>query len=309
MQWKKLGVIWQPSGDLWWARKYATCPTPYWLKDGSLRIYLQCRDEHNIGRIGYVDVDPANPFTVLRVSEKPVLDIGELGAFDDNGVFQTSIVEAQDGRLFMYYVGFELCHHIRYRLLTGLAVSNDGGESFEKVKTTPILERSATEMHFRCGPFVLPAIGEGYRMWYVAGSEWEEIEGKPMPVYDIRYAESADGVHWPEQGLVVLPVEREREHGFGRPYVVKKDNGCYQMFYSIRKKTPRAYRMGYAESTDGMHWQRKDAAMGLDVSALGWDSEAIEYAAIMKVGERILCFYNGNDFGATGFGVAELVEE
>lgn len=307
MKWRKLGVVWQPNGDLWWARKYATCPTPYWLKDGSLRIYIQCRDEHNVGRIGYVDVDPDDPLHVLRVSEKPVLDIGIPGAFDDNGVFQTSVVQAHDGRLLMYYVGFELCHHIRYRLLTGLAVSNDGGETFKKVKTTPILERSATEMHFRGGPFVLPATGGGYRMWYVAGSEWEEIDGKSMPVYDIRYAESTDGEHWPEQGLVILSPERKREHGFGRPYVVQQDNR-YQMFYSVRKKSPCAYRMGYAESTDGIHWQRKDAEIGLDISSHGWDSDAIEYAAIVEVGRRTLCFYNGNDFGAAGFGVAELEE-
>lgn len=307
MQWKKLGVVWQPDGDLWWARKYATCPTPLFLNDGSLRLYVQCRDEDGVGRIGYVDVDPENPSHVLRVSKEPVLDVGAPGAFDDNGVFQTSVLQSEDGRLFMYYVGFELCHHIRYRLLAGLAVSNDGGETFQKIKTTPILERSPTEMHFRAGPFVWPATGGGYQMWYVAGSEWEDIDGKPMPVYDIRYAESVDGVHWPEEGRIVLRVDRDKEHGFGRPYIVKKQNH-YQMFYSIRKKSPCAYRMGYAESVDGIHWQRKDKEVGLDVSIVGWDSEAIEYAAVVDVGNRTLCFYNGNDFGGTGFGVAELVK-
>ncbi|MBC7488706.1 MAG: hypothetical protein H7240_00375, partial [Glaciimonas sp.] len=159
MQWKKLGVVWQPSGDLWWSRKYASCPTPLFLKDGSLRLYVQCRDAHGVGRIGYVDVDPENPLRVLQVSQQPVLDVGAPGAFDDNGVFQTSVVQTEDGSLFMYYVGFGLGHNIRYRLLTGLAVSTDGGNTFQKLKTTPILERSATEMHFRCGPFVWPATG------------------------------------------------------------------------------------------------------------------------------------------------------
>jgi predicted GH43/DUF377 family glycosyl hydrolase len=307
MQWKKLGVVWSPSGDLWWARKYATCPTPLFLKNGSLRLYIQCRDDVGVGRIGYVDIDPENPSNVLRISKEPVLDVGVPGAFDDNGVFQTSVVQANDGRLFMYYVGFELCHHIRYRLLTGLAVSHDGGEIFEKVKTTPILERSATEMHFRSGPFVLPTAGGRYQMWYVAGSEWEVIDGKPMPVYDVRCIESIDGIHWPEQGSVVLRVDRDKEHGFGRPYVVKKQN-LYQMFYSIRKKQPCAYRMGYAESTDGVHWQRKDEEIGLDVSSEGWDSDSIEYAAVVDIGNKTLCFYNGNDFGGTGFGVAVLVK-
>ena len=307
MQWKKLGAVWQPDGDLWWARKYATCPTPLFLSAGSLRLYVQCRDEDGVGRIGYVDVDPENPTHVLCVSKDPVLDVGEPGAFDDNGVFQTSVMQSENGRLFMYYVGFELCHHIRYRLLTGLAVSSDGGETFQKVKATPVLERSAKEMCIRGGAFVWTTTGGRYQMWYVAGSEWEEIDGKSMPVYDIRYAESADGIHWPEEGRVVLQVDREKEHGFGRPYIVKKQN-LYQMFYSIRKKSPRAYRMGYAESVDGIHWLRKDEEMGLDVSVGGWDGDAIEYAAVLDVGNKTLCFYNGNDFGGTGFGVAELVK-
>jgi predicted GH43/DUF377 family glycosyl hydrolase len=307
MQWEKLGVIWRPHGDLWWAKNYASCPTPLFLADGSLRLYIQCRDEHGVGRVGYVDVDPENPTRVLRVSGEPVLDVGVPGAFDDNGVFQTSVVEAEDGRLFMYYVGFELCHHIRYRLLTGLAISVDGGDTFQKVQSTPILERSPAEMHFRGGPFVRVRERGCYQMWYVAGSEWEVIDGKSMPVYDIRYAESVDGIHWPDEGRVVLTVDRTSEHGFGRPYIVKKEN-FYQMFYSIRKKAPRGYRMGYAESLDGKSWTRKDEQMGLDISDKGWDSDAIEYAAIVDVGAKTLCFYNGNDFGATGVGVAEMIK-
>jgi hypothetical protein len=306
MQWNKLGVVWQPDGMMWWAGKYAACPTPFFLKDGSLRVFIQCRDEGGVGRVGYVDVDPEKPTRVLRISAQPVLDVGLPGAFDDNGVFQTSVMQIDDGRIFMYYVGFELCHRIRYRLLTGLAVSNDEGRTFQKMKTTPILERSPSEMHFRCGPFVRPAIGGGFQMWYVAGSEWEEIEGKPMPVYDIRYAESLDGVHWPDEGRIVLQIDRNSEHGFGRPFIVKKQNH-FQMFYSIRKKSPRAYCLGYAESLDGIAWQRKDEEMGIEVSKGGWDSESVEYAAIVNVGKKTLCFYNGNDFGATGFGVAELV--
>ena len=245
MKWKKLGVIWQPEGNLWWAKKYATCPTPLFRQDGSLRIYLQSRDALGVGRVGYVDVDPHDPLRIIRIAQQPVLDIGAPGAFDDNGVFQTSVLQTENGRLMMYYVGFELCHHIRYRLLTGLAVSDDGGDSFQKVINTPILERSTTEMHIRGGAFVLRTATDSYQMWYVAGSEWEQIADKAMPVYDIRYAESADGIHWPSEGQVVLPIERTLEHGFGRPYVIKNASG-YQMFYSIRKKSPCAYRMGYA---------------------------------------------------------------
>lgn len=305
MEWEKHGVVWQPSGELWWARRYATCPTPYLRKDGVLRLFIQCRDEKNVGRIGYVDVDPENPLRVIRISEEPVLGCGAPGTFDDNGVFQTTVLRMPDGRLLMYYVGFELCHNIRYRLLTGLAVSYDDGDSFQRLTTTPVLERSPDELYFRCGSFVLPRSDGGVRMWYVAGSAWETIDGKSMPVYDIRYIESPDGMTWPRTGRIVLHVDLAREHGFGRPFVLADAEG-YRMFYSIRGRFPRAYHLGYAQSPDGINWTRKDEEMNLRASENGWDSEAVEYSAIVESGGRTFCFYNGNDFGATGFGLAEL---
>lgn len=307
MRWRKLGVVWKPDGSLGWARTHATCPTPVLRDDGTLRIYVQCRDDLNVGRVGFVDLDSKNPLRVLGYSKTPVLDIGAPGAFDDNGVLQCSVLSTNDGRLCMYYVGFELCHHVRYRLLTGLAVSVDGGESFVRVKRTAILERSDPEPLFRGGPFVLLESGR-YRMWYVAGGGWEDIQGKAMPVYDLRYLESEDGVGWPDRGEVVLELSEQDEHGFGRPYVIRQDNR-YKMFYSIRKRSLGSYRMGYAESEDGIHWTRKDDQLGLDPSSQGWDSEAVEYAAITKIGSKTLMFYNGNDFGATGFGVAQLESE
>lgn len=304
MRWEKLGVVWRPPGDLWWARKYATCPTPFWREDGTLRIFVQCRDEKNIGRIGYVDVNPDDPREILAVSEAPVLDAGRPGAFDDNGVFQTSVVRSPEGQVFLYYVGFELCHQIRYRLLTGLAVSDDDGETFRRVKTTPVLERSPEELHFRCGPYVIFHEGE-YHMWYIAGSDWEVIDGKPMPLYNLRYIKSQDGVNWPAWGQVVLDIDPAREHGFGRPYILRDRSG-FKMFYSIRGRVPPAYYLGYAESPDGLTWTRKDDEMNLHTSSGHWDSDSVEYSAIVEHAGRTFCFYNGNDFGVTGFGVAEL---
>lgn len=306
MNWRKHGVIWAPDGSQPWALKYATCPTPIRLEDGRLRVFLQSRDSSNVGRVGYIDCDARDPRRVVGVAPRPVLDIGCPGAFDDNGVFQTSVVRAPDGRLFMYYVGFEICHRIRYRLLTGLAISEDGGESFVREKTTPILERSPSEMCIRGGPFVMNEGGR-YRMWYVGGGDWEVVEGKAMPVYDVRYLESTDGIAWPGDGRVVIPIEPTTEHGLGRPFVLRDERG-YRMHYSVRKRRPAAYRVGYATSPDGITWTRKDQDLGLDVSDTGWDSESVEYTAEIEADGKTWLMYNGNDFGSTGLGIAELLD-
>lgn len=305
MNWKKHGVVWLPDGSQPWARTHATCPTPIQLDDGVLRVYLQCRDEKNVGRVGYVDLDPDDPRKVIRAAKNPVLDVGGPGAFDDNGVLQTSVIKCPDGRLFMYYVGFELCHHIRYRLLTGLAVSEDNGESFQRVKLTPILERSPEELHFRSGAFVLYDVDSKiFRMWYVAGRDWEEIDGKSMPIYNIRYIESVDGINWPDTGDIVLKINHEYEHGFGRPSVYRNGDK-YRMHYSVRRRQPLRYGLGYATSADGLKWDRCDDDIEIDVSSEGWDSDSIEYSSEIEAAGKIWLLYNGNDFGGTGFGIAE----
>ena len=51
------------------------------------------------------------------------------------------------------------------------------------------------------------------------------------------------------------------------------------MWYSYRGD---AYRIGYAESVDGLEWERKDEEAGIDVSADGWDSEMIEYPCVFE---------------------------
>ncbi|APR34093.1 hypothetical protein [Paraburkholderia sp. SOS3] len=191
MKWLNHGVVWTPSGSQWWARSHATCPTQVWLDEQTLRIYVQCRSEHNVGRVGYVDFDPRDPRNVIRCREERVLDVGAPGTIDDNGVLQTIVLRTSGGPLLMYDIGFELCHQIRYRLLTGVAVSEDNDATFQHVQTTPLLERSPGEEHFRCGLWATEDAGR-FRMWYVAGDSWKQIGDKPMPVYDTRSGESED---------------------------------------------------------------------------------------------------------------------
>jgi predicted GH43/DUF377 family glycosyl hydrolase len=301
MRWKKLGVIYKPTGSEWWARTHASLPTPLIVSRDVVRVFVTCRDGHGIGRVGAIELSAQDPTQILNVAAEPVLDIGRPGTFDDNGVMASSAVLTTDGRIFLYYVGFELSMHVRYRLLTGLAISDDGLR-FRRLQETPILERSPAELCIRGGPHVRFDQGK-YRMWYVAGSEWIDLGGKQMPVYDVRTVESVDGIHWPSEGEVILPVSANDEHAFGRPWVMQSGS-TWELFYSVRRKSLRAYRMGYAVSQDGRDWDRRDAEFGLEPSANGWDSESACYGAPLRINGRTWLFYNGNNFGETGLALA-----
>jgi predicted GH43/DUF377 family glycosyl hydrolase len=302
--WRKRGRIYVPDGGMPWAHHYAFPPTPYLRPDGTLRIYCAFCDESMVGRVGWVDVDPDDPGRVLGVSLEPVLDIGRPGAFDENGVVPTSIVDLGD-RIYLYYVGFQLGHKLRYFQFLGLAESTDGGETFTRKQRVPVIDRSDAEMVNRTSGFVRHEDGV-FKLWYVGGSDWTDgRDGKSLPVYDMRYLESPDGITWPDEGRTVIALDAPDEHAVGRPWVVRGADG-YRMLFSSRTYSRAGYRIGYAESADGLEWTRDDSRVALDVSPEGWDSEMVAYASLFAWGERTYMFYCGNDCGRTGFGWAEL---
>ena len=75
------------------------------------------------------------------------------------------------------------------------------------------------------------------------------------------------------------------------------------MFFASATRTLN-YRLTYADSPDGRRWTVKPEHIGLDVSASGWDSEMMSYPSVVRHGEQRYLFYNGNDYGRTGFGYA-----
>ncbi len=203
--------------------------------------------------------------------------------------------------MWLYYVGYQLGTRIRYTLFSGLAISRDAGESFTRVSEAPILERCDGELLYRTAPFVMPD-RDGWRMLYIAGDHEVQVGGKAVPSYHMRELQSADGRQWTGPGRFVLGPDETVEHGLGRPFVVASSAG-YELYFSTRT-LKHGYRLAYATSSDGHNWRRGDAALGLDVSAEGWDSEAVSFSAVTALPGGTHLFYNGNGFGRTGFGVA-----
>jgi hypothetical protein len=71
-----------------------------------------------------------------------------------------------------------------------------------------------------------------------------------------------------------------------------------------REDPASAYRIGYAESPDGVRWTRMDERAGIDVSENGWDSVMIAYPFVYQHRGVKYMLYNGNGFGQTGIGYA-----
>ncbi len=301
MRWIKKGLIYSPDGTSDWANNSALQPTPWVKSDGNIRIFVGFRDKSGVSRTGYIDVSGSDPSKILSVSKKPLLDVGKPGTFDDNGVVPCAVIK-RGGKLFLYYAGYQVGIHVRFLAFSGLAVSQDGGASFKRYSNVPILERTNDEYLFRAIHSVIYEKGK-WRAWYGAGNRFIQGKHKTLPVYDIRYMESSDGIHFPAKGISCLKLG-PHEYRVGRPYVVKR-NSNYEMYFGFAtKKIP--YRLTFASSKDGIHWKRDDHALGLTYGKNDFDSKMSCYPAVITVKDNTYLFYNGNDYGKMGVGYAQL---
>ncbi|MDY7577587.1 hypothetical protein RGU70_04535 [Herbaspirillum sp. RTI4] len=299
MKWRKLGLIFCPSGETPWMHTHAAVPIAENLGGDLFKIYFSSRDQSNRSYTGYVVIDITAPNQMLELSTAPVLAPGGLGEFDDSGAMATWLTQHEDKK-FLYYIGWNLGVTVPFRNSIGLSINNPDG-SFSRYSEGPIVDRSVKEPHFCASCCVLPG-DDFWRMWYLSCVGWRIREGKPEHRYHIKYAESPDGIHWQRDGKVCIDFTDDGEYAISRPSVMR-DQDCWRMWYSYRG--PR-YRIGYAESADGRHWTRRDNEAGIDVSATGWDSGMVEYPYVFDHKGQRYMLYNGNGYGTTGFGLAVL---
>lgn len=300
MKWKKLGRIFSPAGNLDWMRSHAANPVALHRGGDLFRIYFSARDEKNRSSIGWVEIDINSPKEIQRISPQPALAPGAVGCFDDSGASIGCILRRGD-ELWLYYMGWNLGVTVPWRNSIGLAIGREQGDSFERVSPAPIMDRADVDPYTLSYPWVIED-GEGLRAWYGSNLAWSSGEADMNHL--IKSARSTDGVHWTRDGKVKIKPRDDSEYAFARPCVLR-DAAIYRMWYAFRGAS---YRIGYAESSDGETWTRKDDLTGIDVSLGEWDGDSIEYPSIFDHNGARYMLYCGNGYGRTGFGLAVLEE-
>jgi len=299
MRWKKLGLIFCPSGEVEWMRSHAAVPFAENLQGDIFRIYFTTRDKFRHSHTAFIDVNIFNQNEILNLSREPSLLPGSLGEFDDSGAMGCWLTIKDDLR-YMYYQGWNLGVTVPFRNSIGLAVGGENG-NFSRFAPGPILDRSMFEPHFTATPCVIYYRNK-WRMWYLSCTEWILNNDVPKHKYHIKYAESDDGINWQREGVIAIDYANDDEYAISRPSVIH-DGDLWKMWYSYRGQS---YRIGYAESRDGREWKRLDKQVGIDVSTKGWDSEMICYPYVFDHKGKRYMLYNGNGYGETGFGLAVL---
>lgn len=301
MHWEKLGRIFNPQGQYDWVQTHGMLPVVDHVDGDIYRIYFSGRDKNNISRIGYVHININDPLKVIELSEKPIVDIGELGCYDDNGISPTAIVN-HDGKKYLYIMGWNKGSKVRAAEISGLAISSDGGATFQKYSRVPVLERSDAEPYTILVADCVIIENGVWRMWYDSADYWIN---ESLPRYCIKYAESTDGIHWERKNTVSVGYKCDEETRVSKAAILK-DGNIYRMWYCYAMGLG-GYNMGYGESKDGIHFTRMDDKVGIKVSESGWDSEMTCYPYIFRHKDDVYMVYCGNGYGRTGFGIAKLV--
>jgi hypothetical protein len=271
MKWRKLKHFLPEIPGL----TYAAMPTYF---EGQL--YWSPRDKRNRSYIFRADFDLAT----LKLGEPQLVHgPGKPGDFDDSGVM-VSWIERDGPRVMLYFIGWNVGVTVPFRNSIGLAVN------YEKF-FGPVLDRSQYD------PYFVASCCGGLR-WYVSGIGWRNRDPeRPFslePVYHI--------VNRRPHSPAITFENHETEWAIARPCVIQGRG--YEMWYCYRGDE---YRLGYATSLDGLQWQRHDEQMGIAMGEPGdFDDRAQCYPFVFDAAGKRFMFYNGNNYGCTGFGLAVL---
>lgn len=306
-KWQKCGPIFNVNENSAWMHSHASFPKALVYPD-KIRIYFTTRDKDQRGRVSFFDADINDPTKILHVADKPALEGGEPGMFDDCGVTPSSMLWVDD-KAYMYYHGWNALQLTPHRLTTGLAISQDGTH-FKKFSNAPLFERTHKEPIFSNNPCVYKD-GDKWHMWYLNLEKWLPINGRLEGLFTLYYAHSDNGIDWHRDGVVAIPRTYEKECISNA--TVLKENGVFKMWYSyrgldnFRSDKDTAYRIGFATSLDAINWTRHDDVVDLgEDNKADWEHVMQAFPTVVAVKDKYYMFYNGNGFGKTGIGLAVL---
>lgn len=315
MKWKKIGKIFDPADYKLINNCHDFAQSPQTLVfDDFVRIYFSTRERDTSGKflshIAFVDMDK-DLRKIKKVSENNIIKLGELGCYDEHGIFPLNILRDR-GRILGYIGGWSRRVSVSVETSIGLAISNNDGLTFERIGNGPILSSSLNEPFLVGDPFV-QKYGDTYYMWYIYGVEWKQYkdDADPQRIYKIGYATSGNGLDWVKLGRQIIADKLNSDECQALPTVFFHKNKyhmyfCYRQASDFRKNKDNSYRIGYAYSEDLENWVRSDDDAGIDVSGDGWDSDMQCYPHVFHCNNKIYMLYNGNEFGKHGFGLAEL---
>lgn len=312
MKWHKIGKIFDAPKHGFY---YAKSPQAL-VFDKYIRVYFStCEHDADklLSQVAFVDYS-LDFKEILNISDGYVIEKGQLGCYDEHGIFPFNPVLVGD-KIYAYLGGWTRRKSVPADSSIGLAISKDGGNTFQRIGNGPVLSSSLYEPNLINDGFV-QIFQNTFHMWYIYGMKWlpsAESNGEPSRVYKIAHAISGNGIDWKKDCRTIIPDILNDNECQALPTVIESEGKyhmffCYRQAIDFRNNRNNSYRIGYAISEDLNSWHRNDNVVGIDVSNIStdWDFQMQCYPNVFRSGNKIYMLYNGNEFGKYGFGLAEL---
>lgn len=299
--WRKKGLLFEPGVDDF---THGSHPCAIHIEENRFVIAFTRRDGKQRSHIFLSDAVVSEGRLELQGKPNLALRPGASGYFDCDGVISASFVKHGE-EIYLYYVGWQNLPEGLWSVDTGRATLDIAKLELSRDFQGPVLGRDKNNPLFAAAT-AFHVSGNLWQTWYNSGLRWEKTELGWKHFYGIHYAHSENGVDWTSEPGMSVPFADDFEYAFGRPTVIRNDNRFFMWYAHRATKSIQTYRIGFASSTDGRHWDRYDHLSGIDVAVSGWDSEMICYPSVFEHEGRLFMLYNGNDYGKTGFGWAVM---
>ncbi len=220
----------------------------------------------------------------------PVLDPGAQGDWDDANVSEPSVFRLGPGSYELWYEGLNATGQKHDQV--GRATSGDG-TSWTRSPVTPALPHSAINGTFDrngVGDETVVFTGMGYLMWF-GGRSGGAMKTK------IGFASSPDGIAWtrfPGNPTLQGTPGQWDSSAVTSPHVIL-DGITFRMWYQGTNGTG-TYRIGYAESSDGLAWMKSTSNPVLNPGTAGqFDAAGVLMPAVIRDGGIYRMWYVGLD--------------
>jgi hypothetical protein len=302
MNWIRRGVILTPNHNIEWLNSWAgaSCALIENETNGKIFIYVTGRDTKGRGRIGLVEFNIIKN-KICKIYRRSVLKLGEIGSFDENGTTYPCVLK-EKGVYKMYFTGWILGVHVGWYNGVGLAIGKIKN-SFNKFSKAPIIHRD-NENYIGFGSSFVHKKKNIYNIYTTRFESWKKLKtGKLIHYYNIKEGTSKDGVHWNNFSVEpLISFKNKLEYAISKPCIFQYKNRLF-MWYSYRGSS---YRIGFAYLNSKGKWIRADKVLGLKPLS-GWESDMVCYPYVFKYRNYLYMLYNGNGYGKTGLGLAEIL--
>jgi hypothetical protein len=303
MIWKKLGRIYNPL-NLKRHEKLLTHtsnPTILKLSKDLVRVFYSGRDKSNRSSVGAFDFN-MKKLTIENDFFKPFIIFGDKKSFYGDGISIGTISEI-NSKKYLYFMGWQNPKGEHWRGDIGrLGIETD--ETLIIDPLYPIIGKNKIDNISVSYPWILKLKDGFFHMWYGSTVSWDAGNNEMLHV--INHAVSKDGYKWDYKGQAI-PSKIGTAQAFSRPSVYETEDYNLHMWFSYRSGSGESYRIGYAiKEFNNDKWELKLDEAGIGLSEIGWDHEMIAYPCIFKYNENLYMFYNGNEYGKTGIGIAVM---